>query len=174
MVVEWLFRENGAERIDTQIGFCHLKCVFKVSCQSKWSCNEQSSKTMKEQTPYNLKKIENNKFIKFPLGDNQKSRNLPSDFVLFLLERVKQRHDVWKHQRETSSAQKHLYKCSLVQLLLACHIYVRDKGQEHTTLETQDLRNIGHWKHRTSGTQDIRNIGHQEHMTLEKQDTRNT
>ena len=63
MVVEWPFRENGDERIDTssaEVGFCALKCDLKSLKinRSKWAVIEI------EQTPYKVKKIRNNKLIK--------------------------------------------------------------------------------------------------------------
>ena len=38
MVVEWTFRENAAERIDTALvnaGLCHLKCVFMSNAEEE-------------------------------------------------------------------------------------------------------------------------------------------
>ena len=65
MVVEWLFRENGAETI---YGFIQrlllsFEMCFKVMYRSKWAV---SSKHMIEQTPFNVKKVKNNKLIKWP------------------------------------------------------------------------------------------------------------
>ena len=54
MVVEWPFRENGAERIYSaldRVGFCDFKDVFKVIYRSKWAVG---SRNLIEQTPYNV------------------------------------------------------------------------------------------------------------------------